>query len=57
MITWADLRSSEYAMRLKYTDMGQKLYERTGTPVHPMSPLCKLMWMKDNMPDNISKRP
>jgi gluconokinase len=50
MITWADLRSSEYAMRLKFSELGHKLYERTGTPVHPMSPLCKLMWMKDHLP-------
>lgn len=51
MITWADLRSHDYAMRLKYTDAGHKIYERTGTPIHPMSPLCKLMWMKDNLKD------
>ena len=51
MITWADLRSSDYAMRLKFTELGHKLYERTGTPVHAMTPLCKLMWMKDNLPD------
>ncbi|MBL7699400.1 MAG: gluconokinase [Chitinophagaceae bacterium] len=50
MITWADLRSSEYAMRLKFTDVGHRLYERTGTPVHAMAPLCKLMWMRDNQP-------
>jgi len=51
MITWADLRSSEYAMRIKYSDLGHRLYERTGAPVHPMSPLCKLMWMKDHQPE------
>lgn len=51
MITWADLRSSDYAMRLKFTDAGHKLYERTGTPIHAMTPLCKLMWMKDNQPE------
>lgn len=51
MITWADLRSSEYALRIKYSELGHKLYERTGTPVHPMSPLCKLIWMKDHMPE------
>jgi gluconokinase len=48
MITWADLRSSKYASRLKYTETGHKLYERTGVPIHPMSPLCKLMWLKEN---------
>ena len=51
MITWADLRSTEYAMRLKYSDLGHRLYERTGAPVHPMLPLCKLMWMKDHQPE------
>jgi gluconokinase len=55
MITWADLRSREYAMLLKYTDAGHRLYERTGTPVHPMSPLCKLMWMKDHQPEIFAK--
>jgi len=49
MITWADLRSSPYAIRLRHTELGQRLYQRTGTPIHPMSPLCKLMWMKDNI--------
>lgn len=51
MITWADLRSSEYAMRLKFSELGHKLYERTGTPVHPMSPLCKLMWLREQQPE------
>jgi gluconokinase len=49
MITWADLRSMEYALKLKDTEEGKNIYRRTGTPVHPMSPLCKLMWMKDNL--------
>jgi gluconokinase len=51
MITWADLRSNEYAAKLKNTEQGRRIYERTGTPIHPMSPLCKLMWMKDNLPE------
>jgi gluconokinase len=48
MITWADLRSTEYAMRLKFSELGHKLYERTGTPVHPMAPLCKLLWLREH---------
>jgi gluconokinase len=55
MITWADLRSSDYAMRLKFSDLGHRLYERTGTPVHPMSPLCKLMWLRENEPEIFAK--
>lgn len=50
MITWADLRSREYATQLKNTEAGKRIYERTGVPVHPMSPLCKLMWMRDHLP-------
>jgi gluconokinase len=50
MITWADLRSAEYAKKLKNTEKGKLLYERTGTPVHAMAPLSKLMWMRDHQP-------
>jgi gluconokinase len=49
-ITWADLRSKAYANKIRFTEKGKRIYERTGTPIHPMSPLCKLMWMKDNAP-------
>jgi gluconokinase len=51
MITWADLRSNSYAVELKNSPAGKKIYERTGTPIHPMTPLCKLMWMKDHLPE------
>jgi gluconokinase len=50
MITWADLRSSAYARELRNTPAGNLLHEQTGTPNHAMSPLCKLMWMKDHLP-------
>lgn len=49
-ITWADQRSDVYAKRLKET-VGQRVYENTGTPIHPMSPLTKLMWLKEERPD------
>lgn len=51
LITWADNRSAAYASLLRGNGEGQKLYTRTGTPIHPMSPLIKLMWMRDNQPD------
>jgi gluconokinase len=47
-IIWADTRSNEYALKLRNSEIGHKIYMRTGTPIHPMSPLCKLLWMKDN---------
>lgn len=46
-ITWADQRSIRQADALKASSLGLAIYRRTGTPIHPMSPLCKLMWMKE----------
>ncbi|MFC4305101.1 gluconokinase [Cohnella boryungensis] len=45
-LTWADNRSAEWAERLKRELGGLDIYRRTGTPIHPMSPLPKLMWLR-----------
>ncbi|SDC79066.1 gluconokinase [Paenibacillus sp. UNCCL117] len=50
-ITWADNRSVGYVKSLKERDTGHAIYMRTGTPIHPMSPLLKLMWFRDERPD------
>ncbi|MCG7406895.1 gluconokinase [Paenibacillus sp. ACRRX] len=50
-MTWADNRSSNYAMRLKQELNGHELYLRTGTPIHPMSPLTKLMYLSAEEPE------
>jgi gluconokinase len=47
MITWADSRSSEIAAKLRNTERGIAIYTATGTPIHAMSPLCKLIWLKE----------
>ncbi|MBN8879137.1 MAG: gluconokinase [Sphingobacteriales bacterium] len=47
--TWADTRSQEIVVSLKNTSSGRLLYQQTGTPVHPMSPLCKIAWMRREM--------
>ncbi len=48
MITWADNRSSEIAKRLRNSVEGMSIYKATGTPLHAMSPLCKIIWIKEN---------
>ena len=50
-LTWADARSKDYAAKLKLTPKGKEIYKRTGTPIHPMSPLCKIMWFRDKQPE------
>ncbi|MFZ6011426.1 MAG: gluconokinase [Bacteroidota bacterium] len=50
MITWADNRSAEIAQALRQSSSGEMLYEQTGTPIHAMSPLCKILWLKKHEP-------
>ncbi len=50
-ITWADNRSAAAAARLRDELGGHELYLRTGTPIHPMSPLTKLMWLGEEQPE------
>jgi gluconokinase len=45
-ITWADNRAAAWAERIKTEWQGDAIYRRTGTPVHPMSPLAKLVWLR-----------
>lgn len=50
-IIWADNRSTDQAAHLKKDGIGHALYLKTGTPIHPMSPLPKLMWMRQEDSD------
>jgi gluconokinase len=50
-IIWADNRSVDQVDRLKKELGGHSIYQRTGTPIHPMSPLAKIMWMREVAPD------
>ncbi|TCS79402.1 gluconate kinase (FGGY family) [Tepidibacillus fermentans] len=49
-IIWADNRSVDYVKQLKEEWNGHEIYLRTGTPIHPMSPLSKLIWMREEQP-------
>lgn len=46
-IIWADTRSKAYAANLKGSALGHQIYLETGTPIHPMSPLLKLCWLRE----------
>jgi gluconokinase len=49
-ITWADSRASTQAERVRASAGGLALHRRTGTPVHPMAPLSKLIWFREQEP-------
>ncbi|KAA8998381.1 gluconokinase [Paenibacillus spiritus] len=55
LVTWADNRSAPQIGELKRRGLDQRLYELTGTPVHPMSPLGKLLWWRENQPEMFAK--
>ncbi|MEN1967850.1 gluconokinase [Lentibacillus sp. N15] len=50
-ITWADTRSAEHAKKIKEVHNGHEIYLRTGTPIHAMSPLAKLVWLREAKPE------
>jgi gluconokinase len=49
LVTWADRRAEPQAQRLRAER--PHLHGRTGTPLHPMSPLPKLVWFSEERPD------
>lgn len=50
LITWADQRSEAEAAALKDTPSGRDIYAQTGVPIHPMTPLVKLIWLQKHKP-------
>ena len=48
MITWADARSADIAQKLRDSAQSSNIYKNCGTPIHAMTPLCKLIWLREN---------
>lgn len=48
LITWLDRRSAAIADGWRSDGTGIELYRRTGAPTHPMLPVAKLRWLRDN---------
>lgn len=53
LYTWADSRSASTAARIKIQD--PQLYQRTGLPAHPLSPLVKLVWLRQHQPESFAR--
>ncbi|HVG16770.1 MAG TPA: gluconokinase [Chitinophagaceae bacterium] len=54
-IIWADNRAASIAEELRLTDTGKRFYHDTGVPLHAMSPLCKILWLKKHDPGVFEK--
>ena len=53
-LTWADERAAAQAERLRGAAGGLDLHRRTGTPLHPMAPLPKLVWFREQDPSTFA---
>jgi len=50
LLTWADSRATDEARQLRRSGQALDLLRVTGTPVHPMSPMLKLVWLSRHDP-------
>lgn len=54
-IIWADNRSAFIARNLHQMPIAKTIYEQTGTPIHAMTPLSKILWMRTHEADVFHK--
>lgn len=54
-IIWADNRAKNEAIEIKNSAIGKEIYNVTGTPIHAMSPLAKIRWIKNHDQERFSK--
>lgn len=50
-ITWADNCAKNVVQDAKRSGLARKIYQKTGMPMHPMAPIYKMLWLKDNEPE------
>lgn len=55
LITWADGRARSHAEQLRATEVGKYIYKHGGTPIHAMTPVCKLAWMHEQQSEIFRK--
>ncbi|GAA1962687.1 gluconokinase [Kitasatospora viridis] len=55
LVTWADSRASAQARQLHESGCAADLHRTSGAPVHPMTPLTKLMWFRQEAPELFSR--
>ncbi|GGD52268.1 gluconate kinase [Emticicia aquatilis] len=54
-LIWADNRAKKEAEKIKNSALGKIIYEATGTPIHAMSPLAKIAWIRENDAERFQK--
>jgi len=55
LITWADGRARAQARELRAAGLAAELHRVSGAPVHPMTPLVKLLWFRQEEPELLAR--
>ncbi|RAI98726.1 gluconate kinase (FGGY family) [Chitinophaga skermanii] len=55
LMLWSDHRSKNEAADIKESVAGSEIYQRTGTPIHAMSPMSKIKWLQNHQPQTFQK--
>lgn len=55
LVIWADNRAKAEAEELHDSETGRAIFRVCGTPIHPMTPVCKLMWWTRHEPDAVRR--
>lgn len=55
IVLWNDARAQQYAVKGETDGKGLEIYKRTGTPIHPMSPLYKIIYYREEEPELFAK--
>jgi gluconokinase len=52
---WNDNRSAQTAVGIQQMSLASSLYDATGTPIHPMSPLSKIAYLRQTDPARVKR--
>jgi len=55
VITWADNRAAPQAQAVRESGQANDLYQQTGCPAHAMYPLYKIIWLRQERPDDFRR--
>ncbi|MGM0524380.1 MAG: gluconokinase [Bacillota bacterium] len=56
LMIWADQRASDVIKAFKLTPVASRFFSKTKTPLHPMSPFAKFLWMKETEAGQLLKK-
>ena len=54
-LLWSDRRSLAQCHLLRQSSLGEEVARHSGSPIHPMLPICKIRWLREHQPEIFAK--